>query len=60
LPTHNPKISIAQIQEMDFQTITRTIEKILGSLYKLPEEKLVEKMQEIVPGYRKQVEVLDI
>jgi FlaA1/EpsC-like NDP-sugar epimerase len=51
LPTHNPKINIAQIQETDFQNIIRTIEKILGSLYKLTEDKLIEKMQEIVPGY---------
>lgn len=56
LPTYHPKISIAQIEDMDFDAINRKIDKILGSLYKLPETKLIEKMQEIVPGYMNKFE----
>jgi FlaA1/EpsC-like NDP-sugar epimerase len=51
VPTHNPKISIAQVAEMDFKTILFRINKILGSLYSMSEEKVVEEMHEIVPGY---------
>lgn len=58
LPTYHPKISIAQIEENHFDIITQLIIKILGSLYKLSEAELIEKMQEIVPGYKRKVESL--
>jgi FlaA1/EpsC-like NDP-sugar epimerase len=51
LPTHHPKISIAQVADNDFKTILFRINKIIGSLYRMSEEKVVEEMQEIVPGY---------
>lgn len=56
LQTYHPKISIAQIEDMEFEAITRKIDKILTSLYKLPEAKLIVKMQEIVPGYHSKFE----
>jgi FlaA1/EpsC-like NDP-sugar epimerase len=51
LPTHHPKISIAQVADIDYNTFLFRIDKIIGSLYRISEEKVVEEMQEIVPGY---------
>jgi FlaA1/EpsC-like NDP-sugar epimerase len=51
LPTHHPKINIAQVEEMDFEIMAQKIEKILVSLGRFSDEKLIEKMKEIVPGY---------
>jgi FlaA1/EpsC-like NDP-sugar epimerase len=51
LPTHHPKISIAQVADIDHKTVLNRIDKILGSLYNMSEEKVIEEMQEIVPGY---------
>jgi FlaA1/EpsC-like NDP-sugar epimerase len=51
IPTHHPKISIAQVADNDFETINTRIEKILGSLNNMSESKVIEEMLEIVPGY---------
>src|SRR4030042_545313 len=42
LPTHNPKISIAKVEENNFGEVLLKINKILGSLYKMTESKLME------------------
>jgi FlaA1/EpsC-like NDP-sugar epimerase len=61
LPTHHPKISIAQVEENNFELILVKIDKILKSLYKIDEFKLIDEMQEIVPGYTsKQLTTLNI
>jgi FlaA1/EpsC-like NDP-sugar epimerase len=52
LPTHHPKISIAQVAEFDFETMFLRIDTILNSLYKMSEEKVIKEMIEIVPGYK--------
>src|SRR4030043_1957580 len=52
LPTYHPKISIAQVEENNFDVILVKIDKILKSLYKIRESKLIKDMQEIVPGYK--------
>ena len=59
MPTHNPKISIAKIADSDFETIYFRIDKILDSLYDLSETKVIEEMQEIVPGYRSRFELVN-
>ena len=51
LPTHHPKISIAQIADSDFEAIYLKVDKILDSLYNISKTKVIEEMQEIVPGY---------
>jgi FlaA1/EpsC-like NDP-sugar epimerase len=58
LPTHNPKISIAQIEDNNFDVIIEKIDKILKLLYKLKETELIEKMKEIVPGYKSKLEMV--
>jgi FlaA1/EpsC-like NDP-sugar epimerase len=60
IPTHNPKISIAKIADNDFESIYSHIDKVLGSLYKMSETKVIEEMQEIVPGYESKFEVIDM
>lgn len=59
LPTYNPKISIAQVADNDFDTIMIRIDKILHSLYKMSETKVIEEMQEIVPGYKSKFELIN-
>ncbi|MCX6303239.1 MAG: nucleoside-diphosphate sugar epimerase/dehydratase [Bacteroidia bacterium] len=59
LPTHHPKISIAQVEENNFDIILVKIDKILKSLYKIQESKLIEEMTEIVPGYRRMYEIVN-
>jgi FlaA1/EpsC-like NDP-sugar epimerase len=59
IPTHHPKISIAQVAENDYETISSEIEAILGSLNKLTKTMIIEKMQEIVPGYKSKFELID-
>jgi FlaA1/EpsC-like NDP-sugar epimerase len=51
IPTHNTKISIAQVADNDFETINTKIDRILGSLNKMSEMGVIEEMMEIVPGY---------
>ena len=51
IPTHHPKISIAQVAENDFEKINVKIDRILDSLNKMSDTKLIEEMLEIVPGY---------
>ena len=58
--THNPKISIAQIPENNLETVYSRIEIILGSLYELSTQQLVEEMKDIVPGYKGHHELIDL
>ena len=59
IPTHHPKISIAQVAENDCEIISTAIESILGSLNKMSKTMIIEKMQEIVPGYKSKFELID-
>ncbi len=59
LPTHHPKISIAKVEENNFGEVLLKINKILGSLYKMTESKLMEEMKEIVPGYKNTFQFID-
>ena len=59
IPTHHPKISIAQVPDLDFETINAKIDKILLSLNKMSETLVIEEMQEIVPGYKSKFELID-
>jgi FlaA1/EpsC-like NDP-sugar epimerase len=60
ISTHHPKISIAQIADNDFETIYSRIDNILNSLYKMSDTKVIEEMQEIVPGYRSKFELINL
>ncbi len=51
IPTHHPKISIAQVADSDFGTVCMKIDLILATINRIPEQKLIEEMLEIVPGY---------
>jgi FlaA1/EpsC-like NDP-sugar epimerase len=59
IPTHHPKINIAQVAHSDFETINIKIDKILCSLNKMSETLVIEEMQEIVPGYKSKFELID-
>jgi FlaA1/EpsC-like NDP-sugar epimerase len=59
IQTHHPKINIAQVAENDFEDISKEIEKILSSINKISKTTLIEKMQEIVPGYKSKFELID-
>ncbi len=58
IPTHHPKISIAQIADSDFNSINTKIDKILSSINKMTEAMVIEEMQEIVPGYVSKFELI--
>jgi FlaA1/EpsC-like NDP-sugar epimerase len=58
IPTHHPKISIAQIADSDFDSIIAKIDKILSSINKMTEAMVIEEMQEIVPGYVSKFELI--
>ncbi len=59
IPTHHPKISIAQVADHDYDMVSKKIEKILNSLHKMSETKVIEEMQEIVPGYKSRFELFE-
>jgi FlaA1/EpsC-like NDP-sugar epimerase len=59
MPTHHPKISIAQVAEHDFAMIAQKIDSILHSLHKMSEKTIIEEMQQIVPGYTSKFELID-
>ncbi len=59
MPTHHPKISIAQVAESDFENIHIRIEHVLASLNNMTETRVIEEMQDIVPGYKSKFELIN-
>jgi FlaA1/EpsC-like NDP-sugar epimerase len=59
LPTHHPKISIANVEENNFEVVLIKINKILGSVYKMKESKLLEEMKDLVPGYKSTFQLMN-
>lgn len=57
IPTHHPKISIAQVADYDYEMIAKKIDNILNTLDKISETSIIEEMQEIVPGYKSKFEL---
>ena len=57
--THHSKINIAQVALYDFETIRSRIDMILNSLSKISDTKVIEEMQEIVPGYKSKFEFIN-
>lgn len=51
ISTHHPKISIAFMEENNFDLILSKIDRLLKSLYKMNEDQLICDLLEIVPGY---------
>ena len=58
IPTHHPKISIAQVADSDFETLKRRIDYVLSTLNDLSETEVIEQMQLIVPGYKSKFELI--
>lgn len=58
IPTHHPKISIAQVADSDFETLKRRIDFVLSNLDDLSETEVIEQMQTIVPGYKSKFELM--
>jgi FlaA1/EpsC-like NDP-sugar epimerase len=59
LPTHHAKISIAEVDHADSADLIARIERMLFSLYRIPEKRLIDEMQEMVPGYKNQLELVN-
>ena len=59
LPTHHPKISIAQTSDNNLELISSRIDKISELLYELSGEQLIKEMKKIVPGYKSKLELLE-
>lgn len=55
LPTHHPKINIAKTNGSDFPSIRKQVEYLLNELYSLTGEEVIERMQRIVPEYKRSV-----
>jgi len=60
MTTHHPKISIAQVADNDFEKINAMIGKVLSGLSQMSETRVIEEMQEIVPGYKSKFELIDL
>ncbi len=52
LPTHNPKILIAKVNNIDFNWITTQIKELEEIIYSFDNYKIVKKIKEIVPEYK--------
>jgi len=52
LPTHNPKITIAKVEEADYDYILAKINYTLKEIQKKSENDLIDAMKKIVPGYK--------
>lgn len=57
IPTHHPKISIAQVADHNYEMISMKIDNILKSLSRISETMIIEEMQLIVPGYKSKFEL---
>ncbi|HLN21856.1 MAG TPA: nucleoside-diphosphate sugar epimerase/dehydratase [Bacteroidales bacterium] len=58
-PTHNPKINIACVPDMDFEVHYQKISDVLEKLYTLNSKQLITEMINIVPGYISKHELID-
>jgi FlaA1/EpsC-like NDP-sugar epimerase len=58
MPTHHPKISIAQVEDNDHIIISVTIDEILEELSNMSEKEVIEAMQKFVPGYKSKFELI--
>ena len=52
LPTHHPKIKIAQIESFDNEEMLSKINSLLTNLYSLTKHEVVEFFREVVPEYK--------
>ncbi len=55
LPTHNPKISIAQVETTDFM-VALEVKNLLGFLYSYSEIAIIEKLEMLVPEFKAELE----
>jgi FlaA1/EpsC-like NDP-sugar epimerase len=52
LPTHHPKIKIAQVEEVDPKVTLSKIDKLLKDLYSYTGEEVVHLMKDLIPEYK--------
>lgn len=52
LPTHNPKIKIAKIEEFDDKEICQKIEKLLFNLYSFSKTEIIKYLEDMVPEFK--------
>ena len=52
MPTHHPKIKIAQVEKLNGAVVLKKIEGLLERLYKLSKQDLVRIVSELVPEYK--------
>jgi FlaA1/EpsC-like NDP-sugar epimerase len=50
LPTHNPKINIAQVETTDFM-VALELKNLLGFLYSYSTKQILQKLKDLVPEY---------
>jgi len=53
LPTHHPKIRIAEVEKINSTELLTKIENLLGNLYYLSDEGVVDYCKELVPEFNK-------
>jgi FlaA1/EpsC-like NDP-sugar epimerase len=58
LPTHNSKISIARVVEIDYEKVLYMINGTLQAIYDRSESDVVESISKIVPEYQRQIETV--
>jgi FlaA1/EpsC-like NDP-sugar epimerase len=59
IPTHNPKISIARLGEINYERVLNQIDAILRTIYDKTGSELIKDMMEIVPGYNSKFELVE-
>lgn len=55
LPTHNPKISIAQVETTDFM-VALEVKNLLGFLYSFSNSDIINKLKKLVPEFEVEIE----
>jgi len=52
LPTHHPKIKIAQVEKFDYSVLLSRIDVLVKNAYILSKQEVVELFKDIVPEYK--------
>jgi FlaA1/EpsC-like NDP-sugar epimerase len=60
LPTHHPKIKIAQVEQFDYSVLLSRIDLLIKNSYLLSKQEVVELFRELVPEFRREPEQIEI
>jgi FlaA1/EpsC-like NDP-sugar epimerase len=52
LPTHHPKIMIAQVDKLDYAKLLSNIDHLLNNIYSLSIQEVINFFRELVPEYK--------